>query len=258
MSPEGTETPVAAESELSEQFRRLMRWYPKRWRVENEDAMLGALLDQAEDEDRDHPTDRERWALLRSGIAQRFAFPVRASRLRIVPLGAGAVLSVFYACFIIWAPETRFPGSIGPFANPSVLTCVLLVVAFVASLVSPGKLASLLSICAAIAEVLIGIIAAFHPTQGSSPWEGPSPSTVALFAGIAVLGGASLRHGWTLTAGSLIVAALVIGALVSGFVEAELGYFSPLSTIMTACAALAICIAIGIVVVNRVRARRSA
>jgi hypothetical protein len=251
-------SPAVDGSSLGAEYRRLMRWYPKPWRVANEDAMLGALLDQAEDQGRDHATERERWALARAGLAQWFILRGRRQRLQIVPLAAGALLSVFYSWFIIWAPGTNYPGSIGPFANPSILTCVLLVLAFAFSLAGRESLARVLSFGGAIGETVIGVVALFHPPFGVAPWEGPSLYTAMLFVGIALVGGASFRHGWALTASALVVAALVAGGLVASFVEAELGYFSIVSTIMSACAAVALCVALGLVVWHTARARRSA
>jgi hypothetical protein len=39
---------TAQDSRLGAEYRQLMQWYPRRWRLANEDAMLGTLLDQAE------------------------------------------------------------------------------------------------------------------------------------------------------------------------------------------------------------------
>jgi hypothetical protein len=245
----------ALESRLSIEYRRLMRWYPRQWRLVNEEAMLGTLLDQAEGEGRQEATAAERSAIAKGGIAQRFGLPVRGQRLRLLPLAAGFLLSVFYAAFIIWAPRSSYPGSLGPFANPSVVTCALLVLAFLAALVVRGRFASVIALIAALSEIVIGVLASAHPSLGSNPWEGPSPSTVLLFTGIAILGGASFRQGWMMTAATLIVLAAVATALVVTFVQASLGAFSPVSSLMTAGIAGAICVAVVIVIVGRRRSR---
>jgi len=245
------------ESRLSTEYRKLMRWYPRQWRLANEQAMLGTLLDQAESEGRQEATAAERSAIARGGIVQRFGLPVRGQRLRLVPLTAGLLLSVFYAAFIIWAPYTSYPGSLGPFANPSVVTCALLVLAFVAALLVRGQLASVLALTAALVEVVIGVLVSMHPALGPNPWEGPSPSIVILFAGIAILGGASFKQGWMMTAGTLVVLAAVATALVVSFVQAALGTFSPVSSLITAGIAVAICAAIAIFTVGRRRSRRT-
>ena len=253
----GSGSASVPESRLSTEYRRLMRWYPRQWRRTNEEAMLGTLLDQAEGEGRQEATAAERSAIAKGGIAQRFGLPVRGQRLRLVPLTAGLLLSVFYAAFIIWAPHTSYPGSLGPFANPSVVTCALLVLAFIAALLVRGRLASVLALTAALVEIVVGVLASAHPNLGPSPWEGPSLSTVLLFTGIAILGGASFKQGWMMTVGTLVVLATVATALVVGFVQATLGTFSPVSSLMAAGIAVAICVAVAIVIAGRRRSRRT-
>ena len=44
---------------LEQQYRTALRWYSTNWRLQNEDAMLGTLLDAAEGEDRVTPRKRE-------------------------------------------------------------------------------------------------------------------------------------------------------------------------------------------------------
>lgn len=245
------------ESRLSAEYRRLMRWYPRRWRRENEEAMLGTLLDQAESEGRHEATAGERSAIVRGGVAQRFGLPVRGQRLRLIPLTAGLLISVFYSAFIIWSPQTSHPGSLGPFANPSVVTCGLLALAFVAALLVRGGLASVFALGAALAEASIGVLASIHPTLGSGPWEGPSFSTVLLFTGIAILGAATFNHGRVLAAGALVVLAAVTTALVVSFEQAAQGTLSPVSWLMTAGVAASMGGAVAIVVSGRRRSRSS-
>jgi hypothetical protein len=242
-------------SELASEYRRLLRWYPRAWRTENEEAMLGALLDQAESDGRNVPTAAERSAIAREGLRERFGLPHRGQRLRLLPLAAGFLLSVFYALLIIWAPNTSYPGSVGPFANPSILTCVLLVAAFLAALLVRGKAASVLALAAAVAEIVIGIVAAMHPPFSAHPWEGPGSSAVVLFAGIAILGAVLSRQGRMLTAGTLLVLAAVAATLVVSFTQAELGLFSPVSIALTLGIAVAVTLAIILLVVRR-RPRR--
>jgi hypothetical protein len=177
---------------------------------------------------------------VRGGIAQRFGRPVRGERLRLAPLGAGAALSIFYGVFIIWSPGRNYPGALGPFSNATIVTCVLLVLAFVAALVVRGRTASILALAAAVAEIIVGIFAAVHPPLSAGAWEGPSLSTVILFAGLATVGGASFRQGRILTATTLLVVAFTATALVVTFVQSEAGNFDIVSTIMTVCIAAAV------------------
>ena len=253
----GSGSASVPESRLSTEYRKLMRWYPRQWRLANEEAMLGTLLDQAESEGRQEATAAERSAIAKGGMVQRFGLPVRGQRLRLVPLTAGLLLSAFYAALIIWAPHTSYPGSLGPFANPSVVTCAILVLAFIAALLVRGRLASILALTAALIEIVIGILASMHPALGPNAWEGPSPSTVILFTGIAILGGASFQQGWMMTAGTLVVLAAVATALVVSFVQAAPGTFSPVSVLITVSIAFAICAAIAIFIMGRRRSRRT-
>ena len=229
----------SSESPLAAKYRKLMRWYPRRWRAESEEAMLGALLDQAEHEQRDHPTKAERTALLRAALEQWFGFPVRGQRLRLIPLIAGGALSIVYSAFVIWSPRTNYPGSLGPFSNPSIITCALLVLALAFGLFVRARIASILALAAAATEIVIGIAAAAHPPFGPTPWEGPNPSTVVLFTGIAVLSGISLGRGWGLAAGALLVFAGTASLLMVSFVQA-IGTFSTVSTVLLALVAAAI------------------
>lgn len=82
------------ESPLSAEYRRLMRWYPKRWRVANEEAMLGALLDQADGERRDEVTAAERTAIIRGGLRLQFGVSRRSpSRLTLLLGGSALILA---------------------------------------------------------------------------------------------------------------------------------------------------------------------
>ena len=44
------------EEPLRVAYRKLLRWYPREWRAENEEAMLGILLDVADHVGRTRPT----------------------------------------------------------------------------------------------------------------------------------------------------------------------------------------------------------
>ena len=71
-----------------------MRWYPVGWRFANEEAMLGALLDQAESERRTEPSVAERRAMTKAGLTQRFAIPSYSSSPHTLLLGGvGIVLA---------------------------------------------------------------------------------------------------------------------------------------------------------------------
>lgn len=219
------------EGSLSVEYRKLLRWYPAEWRAANEDAMIGVLLDQADHELRSTPTRAEKTGLFRAGIAQRIGFPQRGRRLRLIPLSAAAALSVFYALFIIWAPNTAYLGSLGPFSNPSVVTCLLFVMALFAGLFLRGKAASTLALTAVGVEIAIGIL------SSANHWQGPGWTAVALFAGLGILSGTSLREGWSFVIGALLVTAIAAATIIVSWVTAGLGQFTLLSLIVTITAA---------------------
>ncbi|HEX4444426.1 MAG TPA: hypothetical protein VHZ81_12690 [Galbitalea sp.] len=82
----------AEDAKLVAEYRRLIRWYPKRWRAANGDALLGALLDHAEDEGRLSPSTAERSAIARAGLAQRFGLAGTSSSRLTLSLGGVAVI----------------------------------------------------------------------------------------------------------------------------------------------------------------------
>lgn len=250
--------PEDSQSALEGEYRKLIRWYPRWWRKESEDAMIGALLDQAEKEERDHPTEAERSALRRAGFAQWFGFPVRGQRLRLIPLIAGGALSLFYSTLIIWSPRTNYPGSLGPFSNPSIITCALLVLALVFGLFVRARIARILAFAAAAVEIVVGIGAAAHPAVGPSPWEGPSPSTVVLFTGIAILSGIALGRGWSLATGALLILAGTAAAISASYVQAQLGTLSTVSTILLGFVAVSVAGAIVLILLHQKPRRPSA
>lgn len=238
-----------SESSLSVEYRKLLRWYPSEWRAANEDAMIGVLLDQSDHELRSTVSRAEKTSLVRAGIAQRFGFPHRGRRLRLIPLTAAAGLSVFYAMFIIWAPNTAYLGSVGPFSNPSVVTCLLLVMALFAGLLIRGKAASTLAFTAVGVEIAIGIL------SSANHWQGPGWTAVALFAGLGILGGSSLREGWSFVIGALLITAIAAATIVLSWVTAGLGQVTLISLIVTLGAALLTLLAVGLLV-RRFRVRR--
>ncbi len=126
----------APESPLSAEYRRLMRWYPRQWRVANEEAMLGALLDQAESEGRREPTAAERSAITKGGLARRFGFPQRSSSRLTLSVGGSAIVLatvvplVARTVFLFPVPYdlSWLNDSWQPF--PGLLSAMVLVVAF--------------------------------------------------------------------------------------------------------------------------------
>ena len=196
--------------DLREEYRRLLRWYPRAWRRRNEEVMIGTLLEDAHGAGRDHPTPADRRSLMRGGLLARATGSGRRSLVAVIALAAGTAFSIFYLSLIGWDPMHHYAGYVGPFTNPSIVIGVLLALALVFALTRMTGLAHLFAFAAAAASVLIGLLA-WHFS-----WLGPSLATIILFAGFAVLGltgmdgiGRAIR----------LLAALALAAFAGSFVS---------------------------------------
>jgi hypothetical protein len=58
---------------LEKKYRAAVRWYPRRWRRANGDALVGTLLDRAEAEGRAHPNHSELRNIRVIGLGKRLA-----------------------------------------------------------------------------------------------------------------------------------------------------------------------------------------
>ena len=74
-------------TQIPPRYRRLLITYPRAWRRQHEAVVLGTLLEVDEAAGRNHPTRRDRFALLTDGIGVRLG-----GRHRRTPLPSGAVL----------------------------------------------------------------------------------------------------------------------------------------------------------------------
>jgi hypothetical protein len=167
---------------LREEYRRLLRWYPRAWRRRNEEVMIGTLLEDAHGEGRDHPTPTDRRSLFRGGLLARATGSGNRSLVGVIALAAGTAFSIFYLSFISWDPVHHFAGYVGPFTNPSIVIGALLAVALAAALLRLTGLAHVFACAAAAASVVIGLLALHFL------WLGPSVATIVLFVGFALLG----------------------------------------------------------------------
>jgi hypothetical protein len=98
-------------NDLEARYRRALRWYPKSWRAANEDAMVGTLLDVAEDDRRTIPAPGELTNLRAKGLGERVGFvgrvlpPSVRSRTGVWMLGLGVALSLVGLLFAGWTFE---------------------------------------------------------------------------------------------------------------------------------------------------------
>lgn len=77
-------------------YERILRWYPRRWREQHQQVMLGTLLDADDARGRSGPTLGEAWSLRWDGLQHRFA-PAggeRVGRRRTITFAAIAAVIV--------------------------------------------------------------------------------------------------------------------------------------------------------------------
>ncbi len=181
-------------SALELDYRRALRWYPKRWRREHGDAMVGTLLDVAEAEGRDAPTRRERVELALAGLRARVGLAIGTRALDLaatVGLGAGSALAVFLFVFDSWspwfAPVDAFGNTqagFGPFVNPGVIVCAIWALAFVLTLFGRTGWAR---VCLGLA-VVVAILLVVINHRADPPWYGLAAFTLVLWSSLACLG----------------------------------------------------------------------
>ena len=139
-------------AELEARYHAALRWYPRAWRAENADAIVGTMLDQAGAEGRTSPLPGELRDLASSGLGQRFervAPRVVRDRVAAIALAIGVAYAVIMFVASEWAPfatsgpfnqwvssnpgEYRAPSSVGfgPFASILVIEYGMWILAFV-------------------------------------------------------------------------------------------------------------------------------
>lgn len=119
-----------------QEYRKLLRWYPKPWRERNGDAVLGVMLDEAERCGRTGPSWGERWSAFAHGVGMRLDAAL-AWRLAIIAIVMTAcrVLWLFVA---LWEPVAWIPDLVVWLLMAA--APVLLVIALVAAVRERGFL----------------------------------------------------------------------------------------------------------------------
>jgi len=173
------ERPVVGADTRTARFERLLRWYPAEWRKANGAAVVGILLDQADDRGSDRPGIGDSLALAVGGLRESFVAPGRVSRISFGSLTALALLCAFYFGVITWAPGIEFAGTVGPFTNPSIAAGILFVAAFAAALARRAPVSRVLAVVGTGVEVAVGILSEIYG------WLGPGWTAVMLFVGLA-------------------------------------------------------------------------
>jgi len=169
-------------SNIEDEYRRLLRWYPKSWRDKNEDVVVGSLLESARDNGQTHPTADDRRSIMFAGIRQRAIGTGRRSLVATIALGAGVAITGIYCGAASWDPGHSYNGFVGPFTNPSFIIGLLLAIAFALSIRRVTAAARFVATLAIATSVIIGVLA------WSFGWQGPSAPAVVLFAAFGACG----------------------------------------------------------------------
>ncbi len=203
-----TESVATADTALARRYRAALRWYPRRWRNQHGEDMVGTLLDVADGEGRSHPSAGELVDLRWRGVVERVnvLLPERVRALAAsLATGAGAAFAVVYFVFVTWVPwgvsgpfDARSP-MFGPFWNAGVLVAVPMVLVALAALGgwrAGAHLAGLL--------VVLGVVMTRLVVQATDNWNGPGSTTLVtalLLVVVTSLGDPRNRVALTASAG---------------------------------------------------------
>lgn len=172
-------------------FARMLWAYPAGWRARNGAAALGTVLDAAEHEGRSRPTMSERIDFAGHGLAQTlldWVPPRLRDALAQAALATGFAFSVCFFWFHArephtlrsWSPDVYY--AFGPFANPGVVVCALLIVAFALAF-TPWRAALRATLGTAVAvAALLPVASVIVPG-----WDRPSTTSILFFALLGLL-----------------------------------------------------------------------
>jgi hypothetical protein len=195
---------------LEEEYRSLLRWYPRAWREANEAVMLGTLLDAAHAAGLTHPSRGDRRGLQLAGLRQHAIGPGQRSLVGTTSLAAGVAFSAFYCLVIGWDPRHSFDGYIGPLTNPSFITGVFLIAALVLSICKVTSAARMLAVLSIGSTIVIGLLA------WRLSWLGPSLPAVVVFGAFGLCG---LSRSDKISRGLMLVAASVCASVATVSLE---------------------------------------
>jgi hypothetical protein len=180
-------------TQLERIYRRTLRSYPKSWRQQHGNVILGTLLDVAEAEARTAPRATEIMHLAASGVLTRFGLWLTArSRdwISTVALGIGVAMAVGLLLSGTWMPWSQVLGPSTsryiPEANPlldfGIIIYALWILGFIASLI-PKQL----RIVRAFMVVALVAPAVFAIVNHSTRLYGPNDRTLVFFTVMAAL-----------------------------------------------------------------------
>jgi hypothetical protein len=179
-------------STLEQTYRRTLRWYPKRWRASNEDAVVGTLLDRAEDEHRDRPARgelgdlRSNAVLSRLGPLGRIPTSIR-DRAAALGFGLGAGIAIV-ALIALGTEEARIPQAelgyftlVGPFVGYSFVFYAVWILSLVSALLGGKWLARSLATAATVVSIVL------HVGFGRQLLAAPTTTTIILLGLLALM-----------------------------------------------------------------------
>jgi hypothetical protein len=205
-------------SNIEDEYRRILRWYPRAWREMNEDVIVGTFLETAHAHRRMHPTLEDRRSVMLAGLRQRAIGTGQRSLVATIAFAAGVTFEVFYNSPISWDPALTFKGYVGPFTNPSFIVGLLLALALILNIRRVTAAARMVALLAVATTIVPGVLVWGFGSLG------PTAPAVALFAAFGA-GGLSrsnqISRGLLLSAASLFA---VIAAFCLEWMRRESSY----------------------------------
>lgn len=217
----------APESERA--FRRLLRWYPRAWRNEHGQALIGMLLEDADRRGRQRPTAVDTRAAMIHGLAARLN-----RRTALIWATAGVLAAVAASIGLIWLvkPGAELQHEVALVLSAGVAPAAT-AVALVALLRYAGVLGNMRSLLTVLVAVLAGAcggLAAVSWSRGFDNADAGMPQTglAAAFLPLAASGlllsaiGLGLVLFAILARSRLPIAALIIISAACGVVAAPI------------------------------------
>ena len=183
---------------IEDEYRRLLHWYPRAWRDENEDVVVGTFLEAAGHRRQAHPTIEDRCSVMFAGLRQRAIGTGQRSPVATIAFAAGVAFVVFYCSPISWDPALTFNGYVGPFTSPIFVIGLLLALALTLNIRRMTAAARVVALLAVLAGIVLGVLAWGFGSLG------PTSPAVAVFA---AFGAGGLSRSNKILRGILLAAA---------------------------------------------------
>ncbi|GAB3824318.1 hypothetical protein ACFPIJ_63195 [Dactylosporangium cerinum] len=213
---------MSDETVLARRYRALLRAYPKAWRAERGDELLGTLLDAAEP-DRRRPNLRESVSILAQGTRERFGLRRRRAPGEVwseaLRIGVLVLLGQTVASTLLSILELFTMDAVMPVANIARYGAgVAFGIAAMVALVLGQTV---------VTTVLTGLWIAAPVMHGELPWQ-----LVTAFAVLAGLSLADRTPGRRRTSAVWLVVVPLVLLLGFGFNQMVGGYFYPASALL--------------------------